>query len=1457
MDIDAFINILKTLSDTKVDESVTTKALLSFEQNVCANLFSVLRNNFIQNIFVNIFKILFGLSLHETTSIKLESSRAMSIFLSRLLPFYNDLLQKSFSKAIEDLKIKTPLVPASFSFMSKHVSQPLLLQYINITPIVEQFQVNDSCFPFIIDNIGQLGTGFLQYLLKKLIVQLKTDPNRHLLRSIGSLVKHSPEIFLPQILNLDYLTLFAYVFLNVEFDHKKFDLSHVADLISKALQSEKSSPLERDCAFQVLSTLSPKVSVSENDKNLIEIEFCSTKVTIDPKKNLDRPPFFLLPLPLDLLRPVKNESVLQLSPKFKTIAKATTKENVSEILSIFREHLNLPYSEVVSSAIIGFASQPNKLRCPELINEVIYKKSVSWFHSIDILRVIKSFDIVNTHTLNLLYEFIVSGNVRLSSEAIEVVKSLTNSENSEMIENFFSQKVDLFNENIFERMITTLVAISDKTSVNSYLNFLSKILLEEIDLHKDNIRILSIIFNFLSHKDLSFATTSKLMPYCKIAVAVCEAYLASIYGDTQEAETNFNNSLNQNSNNNKNQNKNTQVNIDFKSFLTHAKKDVLSKSFDIINEYNDYHSYYPSFSAAVQFVFSLPIYVIGVAKAIDLSSKIFTFFPKLCSEFYEKNWSNIDESYKNNIMQVLFLKLQFVSDHETIAIWCRIALKTRSIFQIPQINKTVQSMNFTCATLLTPNLTDMKSAADFSAYLFVSIGEQHKKNMEVFVSDLNDEKKIEFNNELKVLFEDKVPPFYNGVLTDQNGIDKQNNSNENKDKNDEDDLPISINETGFVADLNQAILKGNSYDVIQLLKKAIDEKVSFNLFDFNFPSKMIEIISKWISFSVSYENLKKILSIEQEKFSLLDFLLLARTEWRKLVIYLIESDPTNSNQLLNELANSQKIKYNTILNVSSIVPYVYFESSELFKLAARVAMKAEKLKKMRASFLFLAHVLSIIYKSNKNGQFKPRLRYTYSVSVPDSHFVSDLNSLLNKSNDQNNKIERFSIPTDFPINYINRINSYFDSLPHKEVAFSLFQITKNAQKVDALFLFFCRKLLLAGSKYTGGVGHLCSIIITRYEELIQVNKTLTIDFDGIVQNLLNFSGSSDNESENSNNNNNNDDKSFRLFGKTKDNEQQSNNKSKNNQNSKKKNPEIYWSDDIISDAVTSPSMFMNAVRIVDSLKKFKNTLHSILSSYRFWHRIPFINHSIIKSITRDVWHERFRYMKKYFDKIDQSLPEYDTVLDFAAFILSSPELQQKDKVDEMCSRSFSIFSSTIEVPTSRELLNTALCCLIARLNFVCVSDNDKGQTMVMDALIEWLSGLDKKDGPLTLFFTFDFAKILEMKMEAQSFFALIACQYIRCAPRFFTVFPAVAKYFLKYKKCSWAAEIVKSCLPFLKSECHKKAIDCLLDENLELALKLALFEKDCDDSNKLLNLKNNSTTSVESASQTGDLIDLS
>ncbi|KAK8840055.1 hypothetical protein M9Y10_030988 [Tritrichomonas musculus] len=1430
MDINAFNNNLKVLSDAQSDESTINKALIFFERNVSANLFSVLRNNMIQNVFQDIFSILFNLSHYNLTSIKLESSRAMSIFLTRLLPFYTELLQKSFSNAIEENKKRTPLIPASFAFMSKHVSQTLLLQYLNTSLIVDHFQVDDPCYSTIIDNMNQVGTGFLQYLLKKLIEQLEFDPNRHLFLAIGSVIKHSPTLFLPQILNLDSLQLFAYVFKNVEFDYTKYDVSHVAELISNVLQSNESSPLERDCAYQVLSTLSPKVSVSKENESLIDVTFCDTKVTLDPQDNLNRPPFFLLPLPLNLLLPKENESVLILSSKYKTIAKSTTDENVNEVVSIFRKSLSLPYNEASSAAIIGFASQPKRLNSPELINMVIYKKPVSWFHSIDILRVIKSFQIVNVHTLNLLYEFIISDNIRLSRESIDTVKNLTNNENSEMIESFFSQKVDLFDYDKFHRVLTTLIYISGKSSNKSFLSFLNKILIEGIDLYKDHVSFLSLVFDYLSCKNLS--NEGSLIPVCKIAVAVCEAYLSAIFGDTNEAE-----------NNNKE--------INFKRFLSHAKRDVLSRSFDIVNENKSYGQSYPSFLAAVRFIFSLPIYAIGASKAVDLSYKIFTFFPNICSSFYEKNWPNFDEMHQLKVLQFLFMKLQFVSESRTIAAWCRIALKTPHLLFKPEVSKTMQSMDFMCMTLLTPNLEDMKSAASFVAYLHVSNSGKHKKDIEVFILNLNNRQKTVFQDELQDIFENKIPQFFSDLFSTESGSQSESDDDDD-DLNAENEVVIQINETGFNADMNRAILNGKSWEVVGLIQRGLKENVPFSLFDFCYPSLMKTEISRWANMHCSYLSLKKLLSNNsdidsQKKLSLLELLDFARTEWKPLLVSFFNGHPSTSVRLLMEIQNAQKVRYNEILNISSIMPHVYLESSELFKLASRIAMHAEKQRKMRASFLFLAHALSIVNRTNAKGQFKPRQMHSYSTSIPDSPLVSDLSSLLKRpTNASRAKFEPFVIPNEFPNDFMNRINGFFGSLPHREVALALVQIAANKKDVDTVFLYFCRKLLLAGSMYTQEAGLLSSLVITRYEELIAANKNVSIDFESIVKSLLSFCGSQENKTgQNATAAASTSVESFfsNLFGLTKSKPKSSEDSNKkatatnNNDGANKSNDkkaEAAARAAIINGAFTTPSMLMSACRIINASQAPKDALYTVMCSFKFFHRIPRVNKMIIRSITCDTWQVYFKYMMRPFNIIDQSKPEFEAILNFAGFVLSLPELVDDGNEETFYTKSLAVVRQTVANPPSRKLMKAALTILLKHRELIGSNDNDKRQKVVIEVLVEWLNGLGKEDGFLTLSLAFEFARILESKLEQQEFFDLIANQYIKLAPRFFTVFPVVAKYYMKFKKTSWATNSVKSCLTFLTTDCHRKAMCYLVQGDLQVALKLCFFEKDCEESIKII-----------------------
>lgn len=1382
-DIDTFLNKLNTVTKNTNDETIATRFLTYFEQIISANLFCGLRNNSINQAFIDIWKVLFSLSVSEITSIKLESSRATSIFLTRLLPFYNEFLQKSLSKVIEEIKYRSPLIPASFVFLSKFVSQPLLLQYTNITPIIDQFYINDSCFPFIIDNMGMLGDGVLQYLLKKLLIQLNNDPNRHLIRSIGSLIGHDIQFFLPAILKLNELSLFAYIFTNLEFDYKQFDISHVVDLVKTTLETPTSTPLERDCAYQIISVLNPTIT---EINSLINITFCETTVMVDPAKNLDRPPFFLLPLPISLLYPKENESVLILTSKFKTLAKSVSQENVTEILSIFDRYFSLEHNETVSAAILGFASQPNLLQSPELINKVIYSNPISWFHSYDILRVIKSFFIINEHTLHILHECLISGNVRLSNESVNVFKELINDANSEQIHKFLYDQIDLFDFNTLERILFTLKITSKKVTSQLYLIMISNLLLENILLYIDDIPMLTVIFDFLSEIDLSKIQNKHLNQSCQIAMAISHSYFSSIYGDFVDAENNYTAF----------KSKDATLNINFKDYLAFACNDVCSKSFDILNEMMSITELFPAFSNSVRYLLKLPIFVIGIPQSADFASQIFNFFPSEASTFIEDNWANFDDATHNNLLQSLFLKLSFIPDAETIATWCRIFLKTPNAISNPQINKTQKSLDFTCATLLTPYLTKMKCAADFLAYLSMSIKDKNDRNAVVFISPLSNDQKFTIYEEMLKIYEGKIPEFFMNLLP------KHKETNQLKDISQP--RQILNQSTGFIADMNRAILHGNVYEVITIIQNGLNNE--FTLFDFSFSPKMKKEISCWISNHLQPDVINKLVSNK----SLFDLLCLIRTEWMPLIISFFKNNEKNQIDLLNQISNSPKVKYQTILNLSTISAFVPFNNQQLFHLASTIAMTSQKIKKMRSSFLFLAHTLSIINKTNKNGYFKSATYKILSINVNHLHPI--------------HKQTKFIVDSSFPQHFANHINPYFESLPHRETAFCLSELTKNVSDINTVFLFFCRKLLLASSPYFAETGLLGSILIANESELVKTNKSLAIDYMSLVSKMLSFF---DSENKNLSKNTQNVDISEEAHSKKFMPKLFTSNDSPKDEDKKKKS-----SSSPLSEVTTSPSVFLSVCKIISSIKIFKDSLNPIMNAFQYWHHLPFVNKMIIKTITRDIWHERFRWMKVFYSTIKPHNGEFHCMLKFSAFVLSSPNLQKNNQKDEMCLKSFSVFSQTLQNPTNIRLLNTALYCFIARLNFVCTNNNDSGQTMVSEDFLEWLNNLKKNDGPLTMFFAFAFVKVLEMKMNAKYFFTLITDQLIKCAPRFFTVFPVIAKYFLKYKKCSWSVESLKSTAIF--SECHKKAIDALIQGNIDLALKLAMFDKDCDESAALI-----------------------
>ncbi|OHT02286.1 hypothetical protein TRFO_30601 [Tritrichomonas foetus] len=1305
-DYDEFSICLNILANKNADESQISRALLQFEKSIFASIFSSFSHNQIQICFMKIWNILFNLSINSSTTIRLESSRAASIFITRMIPFYNESLQKSFSKITESIKYETPLILASFAIMTKHISPPLVLQYINIC-IIENLNINDSCYPFIIDNLGILGLGVLQYLFKALLNQFQTDQNRHLIRSIGSVVRHSPEVFLPQVLNLNSLTLFAYIFTNMNIDPTNYNISHVLDLICTTLSSESSSPLDRDSSLQILSTLNPTVELISND--LIKITFCNDRsIILVPSKNLDRPPFFSLMLPLELLEPNENESVLILSSKFKTIAKSANEQNISQILDIFNKYLSLPYNEVVSAAIIGISSEIKRINSPELVNKIIYSKIVNWFHAFDVLRIIRNHEL-NKHTLKLLYGFIISGNVKLSDESIDVVRSLINHSNFEEVESFFTHKIDIFNENHLERILATLNSIFDglnkincqnSSQCNIIMNvnnrWLIKTLFEAVLVYKNDFQVLTYIFNYLSKRDFSFVNPEILKLVTQHAFKISTYYLDILYGEIADQEKEKNPSKSHERKKEKSKDKIIENENDL--LIEFIKNDIGIKSFDIMNEIKNIDEFLPSFASATKFVLNAPLHVLGSNQTIDFVLNAFKYFPRESSFFIENNWSYLTDTHRNPIIQTLFLKLQFVNDYETIAAWCRILVRTPNIFHNQQYLKTIGIVNFASAYYLVPQFHDMKCAASFSAYLQHSINDS-SSTIKSFLAAIDEKSKELFITELSKI-DEKMLQLYNLQLPESNipseCIEIHNQSD-----------VIQNTQTSFDHEVNLAIYKGNSYELIRVLKKALENNISFNIFDYCLPNKMCKDISKWLVKNCP-------LSITQEK--LLSYLSLIRTEWKMVAINAFQN---NSLTILEQLQNIPNIKYNTILDISTLSNYVNLSQLELFKLAARLSMSCVKTKKMRASFLLMA------------------------------------NSLSKKVNISDNE---------FPRNFVERINPLFDIIPVRETSFVLHQLSL-CSNVDNIFLFFCRKLLIhsVNSPETGLLG---SILYKHNSELLELNKTLVIDYQSIVQNLLS-------------------DSPFVL-----------------------------------------PSKIMSACRIINSEKTFKNTLYPLMNRFDTFHRLPIVNDVIIKTITRGAWHERFREMKRFFD-IDFSVPEFPTILKLAFFVLKSlnPE-------DEIAAKCFSLFTNILKDPKNIVLLNSALSCLMAALTHI--NEINKIQTIAMDALIEWINNLKLTDGPLTLFFAYEFTKILELKMDANSFFGLITFQLIKSAPRFFSIFPVVVKYYLKYQKCSWSKDILSACDPIINAKCHKGALKALLDGKINEAIKLSMYETDCEESDSLL-----------------------
>ena len=528
----------------------------------------------VESLLGEIWRFLLFSASHSTSSVRLSSYRATGIFLLKITPYFPRQIQNTFSKVSEgstvDLK-SSAVIAASFAFISQTVALPYLEQFLDTTPVYHDFAISDPIFSehlgAIISHIGNVGLDWFRTLLHSFLALVATSADRYLLWSIVAIVKHHPYELVCEILQFVkeqasmrvYLSLVSFVLTSlkrVRFDD--FDLLAIAMESLAVLENASEANLtEIDSAMQILSIQSKSFALTveeiDNDNVRLVLSGQETKeITLNITPYRNRTAFFLLGLPLRYTEPdLERDGALTLTAKLCCMAQMVCKypEMANSLLAVVEANIEKEYCDIVSACIQAVSKCLPVLleRCERgrvvlVLEKVIFAVPANWFHAADILRIL---DAVSVDQHEALFGSgadlaILDVWIRLSMGQNEVVgkkagKSLVaavRDESFEKVTERICERVDAFDRLSVIRLIPLLSLILDKFphGRKEHMREAMWLGIESCALYQDDIQVLTVVFEFLSHFEIDFPT-ERLSVCIDVMLAVIAAEVNMLAGE--------------------------------------------------------------------------------------------------------------------------------------------------------------------------------------------------------------------------------------------------------------------------------------------------------------------------------------------------------------------------------------------------------------------------------------------------------------------------------------------------------------------------------------------------------------------------------------------------------------------------------------------------------------------------------------------------------------------------------------------------------------------------------------------------------------------------------------------------------------------------------------------------------------------------------------------------------------
>lgn len=680
--------------------SEVKKALLRVQNELTRQLFVGQSSESVESALTSIWKFFLFAGANSPTSLKTTVYRAAGSFLLKLTPYYPVEIRKTFSETITVLAKGSALVACSFAFISSTISQPYLDQFLDSVSVHHNFLISDPTFQEhlvpIISHLGRLNINWYRTMLCKFLPIVVSTPERSLMKAITALVHHYPLELMETLLNFvrgqenpaSYLGLIAFILAARKFSIEPFDLFDIAKLAVGVLgKMDGASLTDVDASLQILAVESPSFNVE-----VIGIDDDNVKITLTGGNMItevdeivwnlahyrSRPSLYCLRLPAQYVVPkYEKDGPLTLNAKFLAMSAMVNRDPsaAAGFLEILEDHVTGKYSEIVSAGIRGMSrclpallANCNKMRVVKLIKEVVFSSGSSWLNSVDVLRLIKAIPITEymdffgrvglRNLFNNVTEWCISGNEKLATKATKTLIKMASEQYFEGVTTCVAQKIDPFERTAYTKLLEIMCQILEIYSdfETAHLCSLVLVVLESCDMYAEDLEVLSRIFEFLGHFELTFADEDLLCKCQAMALAIISGSLKIFSGESWSELV--------------------EQPASMQKAVAMLDDEIKKGNLDLLVEDNfGYSTCYRPCRTAAMFISACPPKALDKASVVQLCKRLIYLFPYETVRIMQTYWGLLPQADKAILLEMGGRRLKYSQNYEITARLCALFME--------------------------------------------------------------------------------------------------------------------------------------------------------------------------------------------------------------------------------------------------------------------------------------------------------------------------------------------------------------------------------------------------------------------------------------------------------------------------------------------------------------------------------------------------------------------------------------------------------------------------------------------------------------------------------------------------------------------------------------------------------------------------------------------------------------